>query len=160
MRRQRTSRSLALSVVFFLTAAALAFQAIAANARTSAMRQHSSFGAALKLGKIRGLRRPLTADGGGPAQFGSVTCISATECWAVGNYSDGTNELPLFSRWDGTRWLYVASSGIPNAHLQAITCLSSSDCWAVGYAFNYLSNRNETFIEHWNGSSWSPVSSP
>jgi hypothetical protein len=52
------------------------------------------------------------------------------------------------------------SSSSENNVLEAITCRSNADCWAVGYhiigsTFNYA-----TLTEHWDGASWSVITSP
>ena len=90
-----------------------------------------------------------------------VTCVSASDCWAVGDYDSGSLVLQtLIEHWDGTLWAIVSS---PNASvtltnsLTGVTCVSASDCWAVGY---YIANKVQTLIEHWNGTSWAIVSSP
>jgi len=40
-----------------------------------------------------------------------VTCVSASECWAVGYYFTGDNfvDQTLIERWDGTSWSIVSS---------------------------------------------------
>ena len=92
-----------------------------------------------------------------------VTCVSASECWAVGYYY-GLDDLisqTLIERWDGTSWTIVNS---PNTNTQSnvllgVTCGSASDCWAVGdYAFT--GSVLQALIERWNGTSWEIVSSP
>ena len=77
-----------------------------------------------------------------------VTCISASECWAVGYSSDPTSgvDQTLIERWDGTSWTIVISPNALAAQqniLQSVTCVSASECWAVGYAgsINYQDAR-------------------
>jgi hypothetical protein len=92
-----------------------------------------------------------------------VTCVSASDCWAVGYYQRGTDPAPtLIERWDGTSWAIVSSpstSSTQNNLLAAVTCVSASDCWAVGYYDNggFLF---QTLIEHWDGTAWAIVNSP
>ena len=91
----------------------------------------------------------------------SVTCVSASDCWAVGYYVDGVYNQTLIEQWNGTSWSVVTSANTSltdDDNLDAITCISASDCWGVGYYWNgtYLL----TLIEQWNGTSWSVVSSP
>jgi hypothetical protein len=62
-----------------------------------------------------------------------VTCVSASECWAVGYYLTDNAAPTLIERWDGTSWTIVNS---PNTNTQSnvllgVTCGSASDCWAV-----------------------------
>jgi hypothetical protein len=91
----------------------------------------------------------------------SVTCVSASDCWAAGNYfAAGAVTQTLIERWDGTSWAIVSS---PNASvtqgnfLYGVTCVSASECWAVGY---YNAGAAQTLIERWDGISWAIVSSP
>jgi hypothetical protein len=44
--------------------------------------------------------------------------------------------------------------------LNAVAARSSSDAWAVGTFFDYPSLAWHTLVEHWNGTSWTVVSSP
>ena len=63
-----------------------------------------------------------------------MTCTSASDCWAVGNYNNGDVDYTLIEQWNGTSWA-IASS--PNSlfrydGLVSVTCASPSECWAVG----------------------------
>ena len=90
-----------------------------------------------------------------------VTCVSDTDCWAVGNYQDGGAGRTLIEHWDGTAWSIVTSpnpSGAQSPFLYGVTCTSASDCWAVGYFYNGIAE--QTMILRWNGASWTVVPSP
>jgi hypothetical protein len=70
-----------------------------------------------------------------------VTCVSASECWAVGYYftSDNFVDQTLIERWDGTSWAIVSSPNTSTTQsnlLYSVTCGSAPDCWAVGYYYN------------------------
>src|SRR2546422_4523301 len=89
-----------------------------------------------------------------------VACASASDCWAVGNYTYYYNSFPfatpysqtLIEHWNGTTWTIVESpntSPTENNSLSGVACASASDCWAVG-----------STIQHWNGTSWSILASP
>jgi len=86
----------------------------------------------------------------------AVTCASASECWAVGDYSVVGGYSTLVEKWDGTSWSIVTSpnNGSQN-FLRGVTCASASDCWAVGGQ-----SGPQTLIEHWDGTLWSVVTSP
>jgi hypothetical protein len=103
---------------------------------------------------------PNTNDTDGNALFG-VTCISASECWAVGYYFDGTVQHTLVEHWNGTVWTLVGSpntSATQANFLFAVSCASASECWAVG---NYQAGSySRNLIEHWDGKAWAIVSSP
>jgi hypothetical protein len=94
----------------------------------------------------------------------SVGCASESDCWSVG-YSSGDS---FIQRWDGNSWTIVAaprnSSGGSEA-LSNVICTSASECWSTGngeYEFhiNYPGTYYGTFIDRWNGSSWSISTTP
>ena len=89
----------------------------------------------------------------------SVSCVSATECVAVGYTSTGSAVETLVMVWDGSVWSIVSS---PNAgsfdELRSVSCVSASDCVAVG--FTNTGSATETLVMVWDGSVWSIVSSP
>jgi hypothetical protein len=98
-----------------------------------------------------------------PTQYNilqAVTCVSTSDCWAVGNFSNGLASQSLIEHWDGISWTPAIS---PNTSplqvnvLQAVACTSTADCLAVGY---FVGNVDQTLIEHWDGSSWAMVSAP
>ena len=101
----------------------------------------------------------------------SVTCPSASDCWAVGSTLDQSDD-PLNSfvlHWDGSRWTNAAvpASGQAYDELNSVTCTSVANCWAVGTASanpitdafdpNLFPNvpGAETYFLHWNGTDWS-----
>jgi hypothetical protein len=92
-----------------------------------------------------------------------VTCTSASDCWAVGSYYNGSVGRTLIEHWNGTTWSIVTSpntSATQGNGLSGVTCSSASDCWAVGL-YNISSvDVDQTLIEHWNGTAWSIVTSP
>lgn len=85
--------------------------------------------------------------------FNAVSCISSSDCWAVGN---GSGSM-LADHWNGSAWSTIAtpSSG---ALINGISCPSASDCWVVGQGGNGVAA--QTFAEHWNGTAWSIASIP
>lgn len=89
-----------------------------------------------------------------------VTCLSASDCWAVGEYSNGTADQTLVEHWNGASWAIVTSantSATQENYIRAVTCISASDCWAVG---DYEpTGATQTLIEHWNGTSWAIIPS-
>jgi hypothetical protein len=92
----------------------------------------------------------------------SVTCASASECWAVGAYKTGNIAQTIIERWDGSSWTIVASPNSSSAQhnvLAAAACVSESDCWAIGYHLAE-SGAYQTLLEHWNGVSWTIADSP
>ena len=59
-------------------------------------------------------------------------------------------------------WNLIASPSRPGSYnfLSGVAALSTTDVWAVGDFFDNSSFKDQTLIEHWNGSTWSIVSSP
>ncbi len=95
-----------------------------------------------------------------------VTCLSASDCWAVGNHDAGTPvggaapQATLTEHWDGNAWMVVISPNpTPNYDtLLSVSCVSSADCTAVGFfALNVMW---QTLVEHWDGLSWQVIQSP
>ena len=102
---------------------------------------------------------PTFASGDQPAIFG-MTSTSADDIWAVGDLlaDDGGAIFALFEHWDGTEWTAMtASAGTPflmNASADAV-----DDAWAVGYNAEII-DEDLTLAMHWNGTTWSQVSTP
>ncbi len=101
-----------------------------------------------------------------------VKALSPTDVWAVGYYcaancaGNSQTDQTLIEHWNGTAWTQVASPD-PSGRLDrlfAVTATSATDAWAVGYycASNCLSANEveRTLVLHWNGTSWSQVTSP
>ncbi|MGH8093790.1 MAG: dockerin type I domain-containing protein, partial [Chthoniobacterales bacterium] len=90
-----------------------------------------------------------------------VTCASTADCWAVGDFYKQGAYHTLIEHWDGTSWSIVSSPNTSAGEyddLFGVTCASAADCWAVGH---YNPNGfYQTLIEHWDGTSWSIVTSP
>lgn len=98
------------------------------------------------------------------SQLYAVSGTSANNVWAVGSSSDG--KLPsrtLIQHWDGNAWSIVASPS-PDSQfneLRGVAAISAQDAWAVGYRGGTQNETPiETFILHWDGTSWSQVTSP
>jgi hypothetical protein len=93
-----------------------------------------------------------------------VAVVSATNAWAVGNYSNGTvnQARTLIEHWNGTAWKQQSSpnpgSAVPT--LNGVAATSPTNAWAVGYYNNGASAPRQTLILHWNGTAWKQVPSP
>jgi hypothetical protein len=93
----------------------------------------------------------------------AVSAVSPTDVWAVG---DSHTTSPVFQtlteHWTGHKWSIVTSPN-PGAQLNelfGVAAVSPTDVWAVGsFALTGFSP-SQTLIEHWNGTSWSVVTSP
>ncbi len=110
------------------------------------------------------------APGGG--YLGGIDCVSSTACWASGAATDSTGQASgiLMEQWNGSAWIDVSSSvPVPSdsggAILASISCLGPSACWAVGSYGSFGGGggggfQPQSFVENWNGSSWSVEPSP
>jgi len=89
--------------------------------------------------------------------------VSANDIWAVGSYVNSTNiNQTLIEHWDGSAWTVVSSPNVAASYnfLNGVAVVSAKDIWAVGYSQNTSNFISQTLTEHWNGSTWSIVSSP
>jgi len=88
-------------------------------------------------------------------QIFSVACVSAADCWAVGdsNLADPARAHPLIEHWDGAHWS-VERNPVPSGSLigglGGVSCFGARNCWAVGDG-----SRFPLHALHWNGSRWS-----
>lgn len=108
----------------------------------------------------------------GTGTFGNnlnaVAVVSANNVWAVG-FSPDPSGTPLYfhrslvEHWDGNIWSVVTSpnpAGKPDVQLNGIAVVSGNDIWAVGHSGDPSYVPLQTLTEHWNGTSWSIISSP
>ena len=89
------------------------------------------------------------------ATLQAVSCLSATDCTAVGT---GGGRAPLAEHWDGTSWTIQPvpfPAGSSNAQPSAVSCASPTSCTAVGvYGEPSPSHEDLPVAEHWDGTSW------
>jgi hypothetical protein len=98
---------------------------------------------------------PLPA-GATSGNLSGVSCLSATDCIAVGFTASGTSggTVPLAEQWNGSTWTALATplpSGGTTGVLNGVSCVAA-DCTAVGY---YDGSTGGPLAEQWNGSNWS-----
>ncbi len=86
-----------------------------------------------------------------------VSCISTSDCWAVGKTAykaieelEGKKPTAVAEHWNGSAWT-LSSMSEPPAQLRRVSCVSSGPCVAV-------TGQEGLLLERWNGSSWSPES--
>ena len=91
-----------------------------------------------------------------PSQFNNfnlLACSSPTHCFAT---SQGSI---VVAEWNGHAW---SPATVPRVSLydgfNDLTCASATSCFAVGQTV--AAGVNQTLIEHWDGSSWSLMTSP
>lgn len=91
-----------------------------------------------------------------------VAAISDSDVWAVGADQDANGLWhTLTEHWDGSAWSVVnaVDAGANGNQLYAVKALASNDVYAVGQQSG-AGFPNQALVEHWNGKSWSVVSSP
>jgi hypothetical protein len=108
-----------------------------------------------------------TGSGSFSELFG-VRCNSASDCWAVGDYTTSTAELNQALHWNGTKWSKVTTpnpGGTSSGDFSVVFdvwCTSASNCWAAGED-GVLSGATEVILNQalrWNGTKWSQVTTP
>jgi hypothetical protein len=91
-----------------------------------------------------------------------VSASSSTDVWAVGSQLIGSATDTLIEHWDGQTWTATSGSNpssISN-QLLGVSALSATNVWAVGSDIDDVSGAFVTLTEHWDGTSWTVVSSP
>ena len=117
---------------------------------------------------------PGAATGQAFDQLTAVQCLSASNCWAVGNAGPAQQDssfLPIFpgavgdqgliEHWDGSAWSVVPSvaESTPNGgYLSGLACTSANNCWVSGATTDASGTQAGILMEHWDGSSWADVS--
>ncbi len=104
---------------------------------------------------------PIADNGVNTNYLYDVSCVSSTNCKAVGYYVNASSvQKTLIESWNGSTWSLMTSpnSGTGTNYLRRVSCFSASSCKAVG---DYQSGTiTKTLVESWNGSTWSVTSSP
>ncbi len=99
---------------------------------------------------------------GGYNVLNGVTATSSRNVWAGGATGFTGHDTTLIEHWDGTAWTVVPSpTPTGDAQVLGMSATRRTDAWAVGMARGDTCDpRCITFIEHWNGTAWTPVPSP
>jgi hypothetical protein len=83
------------------------------------------------------------------ATLNGVSCLSRTDCVAVGALTDGSGNS-IAEGWNGRRWSIEATPTLAGGSLlNGVSCVSRADCVAVG------AHRHTPLVERWNGTTWS-----
>jgi phosphoesterase family protein len=91
-----------------------------------------------------------------------VSELSEGRTWAVGYYVNAEYaQRSLVEHWDGSSWQVIPSPnpGGEGDILYGVAAVSDSDVWAVGGQQD-SSGIWHPLVEHWDGKSWSTVSTP
>lgn len=89
-----------------------------------------------------------------PLLLHSVDCVSASDCWAVGQNSG--DDMGII-HYNGTQWKRQATDPKKfDRTLLEVTCVDANDCWAVG-GRGGKGNKNRDTIFHYTGNVWTQV---
>ncbi len=92
---------------------------------------------------------------GAPATPTAISCLSVTQCMAVGTYSS----TGFFAdQWNGAQWTAQTVPNLPDENgtwFSSVSCPSSTMCVAVGYG-----NYGQADVESWNGRTWTLQHTP
>jgi hypothetical protein len=102
-------------------------------------------------------------ESGTASELNGVDCTSSTSCMAIGKYNvSASTYWAMAAFWNGTEWSLKTvpkPEGAKRSILLDISCSDSSNCTAVGGYLN-ASSVQMTFVQRWNGSSWTLQSTP
>jgi hypothetical protein len=100
----------------------------------------------------------------------AVRCLSAGNCWAVGEYTTtGKFYLGEALHWNGRKWSTTpvpATGGTGRNDVTELfdsTCTSADSCWAVGdYGLGMFPAEKKllNLVLHWNGRKWTRTPAP
>ncbi|HZS15904.1 MAG TPA: hypothetical protein VFC09_15015 [Candidatus Dormibacteraeota bacterium] len=90
-----------------------------------------------------------------------VSCVTASDCWAVGSTFNAGAYRTIVEHDAGDGWRLVdgPNPGASNV-LHAVACPAANDCTAVGYDAPVTGGAWKTLIAHYDGRTWAIVPSP
>jgi hypothetical protein len=97
------------------------------------------------------------------AYLNAVSCASAADCVAVGNYHVGGEIFPFTEVWDGSEWSLQSlptPSGGNNLSITGVSCVSGNACTVSGTFQKGAPEAWAPAALSWNGSSWSALELP
>ncbi len=118
-------------------------------------------------GADRSIKPVATTGNGSIGELRRVSCVAASDCWAVGRTKytfaeqvEGKVPEPLLEHWNGSEWQTTTvpkPEGATSLTLEGISCASTNACLAVGF---YSNGTNQPLAEYWNGSKWTAGKGP
>jgi len=95
----------------------------------------------------------------GDTELFDVSCVNASDCWAVGATFAGAGSQTLIEHYNGSAWSVVSGPASTDSsnELHGVSCVASNDCVAAGWRGT---SGTQTLIEKYNGTAWSIVNSP
>jgi hypothetical protein len=94
------------------------------------------------------------------AKLAGVLALGPADVWAAGWTMSGGVFSALLEHWDGVAWTIVPGPPIPGVDSSLLTSIASDragGAWAVGYTST--GSRDQTLVEHYDGTQWSLVPS-
>ena len=93
----------------------------------------------------------------------AVSARAANDVWAVGQYYTANNSgsRTVTLHWDGSTWTLVPSPSPASTYnmLSGVVALAANNAWAVGSYRDSVTTLDRTLVLHWDGTSWSAVTS-
>lgn len=84
-----------------------------------------------------------------PALFG-VSCLSSSDCMAVGQGGGSNGGAPFAVHWDGSAWTELSTPG--TGAWAGVSCVSGGNCVAVGASPNVVGE--QPLAAEWDGGTW------
>jgi hypothetical protein len=102
--------------------------------------------------------------GGEVSNFNGVSCVTASDCWAVGQADDvyANGYRAVFAHWNGTEWqtsVIAKPAGAKHVMANSISCPASNFCVATGSLETTASQKREVALR-WDGTSWTYMTTP
>jgi hypothetical protein len=92
----------------------------------------------------------------GQAELSSVSCVSASDCIAVGSDGPAADQQAAALTWNGTTWTAAAVPGPGSGATSLfsdVNCSKDGDCTAIGQESD-AGAPTVAIAGHWNGSAW------
>jgi hypothetical protein len=92
----------------------------------------------------------------------AASALTPSDVWVVGDQEGPNGKFEtLAEHWNGKAWSAVPTPdpGTTGNHLYGVDALSTDDVWAVGQQLGAAAP-DQGLVEHWNGRSWSVVTTP
>lgn len=104
---------------------------------------------------------PALPSGAFGATLSGVVALSATDAWAVGNYTASDHQQrTLIIHWDGAAWTVVSAPDVWG-RLSGVAAVGAHDVRAVGDRFvDTPTTNNIGIVERWDGATWSVADLP
>lgn len=103
---------------------------------------------------------PTLPSGALGAKLHGVVALSATNAWAVGEYTASDHTIrALMIHWDGSAWKVITG---PNTWgtLASVAAAGAHDVRAVGHTFAGDGSIEHLLVEQWNGTAWQVAATP